>query len=49
MFALRDQQDRWVTSKRTGKRMVWTSRKLAHLAAKHIGKDRKIVCRVVEA
>ena len=39
MYALTQHDGSWVMSARTGKRMVWSSRKLAHLAAKHLAKQ----------
>lgn len=38
MFALKQPDGTWVMSVRTGKRMVWSERRLARRAAKILGK-----------
>lgn len=48
MFALKSDGN-WILSKLTGKRMTYSSRALARMAAKWIGKDRRITCHVVDA
>lgn len=49
MFALKTNDGKWVMSRRTGKRMTWSERRLARMAQKAIEKHRKIRCTVVEA